>query len=168
MKVIGMFTYDPNQVHMVSKPVRTLEDFKGMVIRGTGPVMGEMISLFGATPSAIQVTELYSSLERKVVDGTFFSLSGAISYKLGEVVRYTTICNSFVGSGAVTINQDVWNSLPPDIQKIIEEVSKEFRLGGGDQYDKTSQLGREELKKLNREIITLPSDLPPSKLGGIW
>lgn len=158
MKVIGLYTYDANQVHMVTKPIRTLEDFKGMVIRGTGPVMGEMISLFGATPSAIAVTELYSSLERKVVDGTFFSFSGAITYKLGEVVKYTTVCNSFVGSGAVAINQDVWNSLPPDIQKTIEEVAKEFRLGGGAKYDEISQQGKEELKKLNREIITLPAD----------
>jgi TRAP-type C4-dicarboxylate transport system substrate-binding protein len=158
MKVLGMYTYDPNQCHMVTKPVYTLDDMKGMVIRGTGPIMGRMISLFGATPTSIKVFELYSALERKVVDGTFFSLSGMVNFKLAEVVQHTTLVNAFVGSGVVAINQDVWDSLPPDIQKIFEEVSSEFKLAGGAKYDKTSKVGIQELKNNKREIIKLSDD----------
>jgi TRAP-type C4-dicarboxylate transport system substrate-binding protein len=108
-----------------TKPIQKMEDLKGKKIRALG-WLNEVIAKLGGTPVAISIAEVYESLSRKVIDGYTGNILSAIKgWKLDEVAPY--IIDFGYGSYLVEficMNKDKWDSLPPDIRKIIEEVNK--------------------------------------------
>lgn len=108
------------------KPVQKMADFKGMQIRGDG-LVAEALTTLGATPVSIPITDVYLSLERNVINGTLDRFGGLQNYKHAEVTDYI-IANRNIYTSSVffnTMNLDVWNSLPEDIQQVFTEVSQE-------------------------------------------
>jgi TRAP-type C4-dicarboxylate transport system substrate-binding protein len=71
-----------------SKPVRTLEDLKGMKIRGTGR-NGESVTALGATVVPIEMMDMYESLRRRIIDGNMgpFEVDSWMSY-IQERITY--------------------------------------------------------------------------------
>ena len=120
-----------------SKPVRTLEDLKGMNIRTTGSWLKETFSILGASTVAIPPTDLYTSLQKGIADGHVHPMEAIESLRTAEILPYTT--NLGLCDGAPSrfcINWDTWNNLPDDIQKIL-----------GDGFEEWSNMDREALRK---------------------
>jgi len=69
-----------------------------------------------ATPEALQ---------KGVVKGLFSSLEVMKDFKFAEICRYATITNTVVFPFAVVMNMDSWNKLPKDVQKVMDDLSKE-------------------------------------------
>ena len=103
------------------KPIRKMEEFKGVKIRSHGPT-AEMLKCLGATPVAFPMPELYQSLQKGVVDGGVFPMEALKGWKLAEVTNCHIQCPPIPYSLGffVVMNKDKWNSLPADIQDIIE------------------------------------------------
>src|SRR3989304_1272334 len=59
-------------IQTVSKPVKTLDDLKGMKLRGTGRI-GDIVKALGATPIPLEAPDLYDGLKRNVIEGAFIS-----------------------------------------------------------------------------------------------
>lgn len=107
-------------------PVNTLADLKNKQIRGDG-LVGEAIAALGAAPVSIPINEVYLALENGVIDGIFDRFGGLYNNKVGEVTKYMVIARG-IYPGAVffnTMNKQVWDSLPADIQQAFTEVSAE-------------------------------------------
>lgn len=157
VKVLGLNCYGANQLLMVQKPVRTLNDMKGMKIRGTGEVQGEMIKRMGAVPLSMPAPEIYESLDKGVIDGVFFAYGAQRGFRFFEVIKYATTANLFVGPQFLVMNLRTWNSLPADIQKTIDKLTGErAALMGGRGYDAEDKLGIEDCLKHGVEIYELP------------
>lgn len=103
-----------------------IEDFAGMTIRATG-YYGMAINAWGGTPVDIVSSEMYESMARGVIDGAFgIPPQTAVGYGLHEISKY--FIQTGTGPAAVLIgamNLDSYNKLPPDIQKIFDEVGAE-------------------------------------------
>jgi TRAP-type C4-dicarboxylate transport system substrate-binding protein len=125
--VLMFSTSPPNVLQTLNKPVNNLEEIKGLKIRGQGRI-ADIVKSLGATPVPIEIVDLYESLRRGVVDGTLTPLETLKGFKLGEVQKYTTASWKIgsVFSFFVVMNKQKWNSLPPDVQKVFTEFSKEF------------------------------------------
>lgn len=139
--VVNLGPIVPSEVVMVStdKAINTLEDLQGLKIRAMGAVNNEM-KLLGATPVAMDASEIYEALERDTVAAaTGIPVTLAVSYKLQEVADYFI----FSGIGTYTtsslyMNEDTWNSLPADIQdafgkvydRFVDEYSGDDWMGG--------------------------------------
>jgi len=125
VKVLWVSEMAPSQLFTVAKQVRTLEDLKGMKLAGTSPPEVSAMGELGA--SAVQMgtePEMYTALERGLVDGRFNSWEGAATFKDFEVTKYRTGNVHFQAHfNAIIMNLDTWNSLPPDVQKIFEETT---------------------------------------------
>ncbi len=120
-------TSPPNVLQTLSKPVRTLEDLKGLKIRGTGRI-GDIVKALGAVPVPFEMADIYDALRRGVLEGNLGPLEQLKGWKTGEVEKYTT-ASWKVGSVFafyVVMNKHKWNSLPADVQRVITEHSKEF------------------------------------------
>jgi len=114
----------PNlQLQLRNKPVKTKEDLKGLKINCDSRVVADTLMALGAVPATMYTPEIYPSLERGVIDGSIFGWEGAIAFKLQEVTRYRTEVNLCVMSWPIMMNLKTWNSLPADIQQIIEDLS---------------------------------------------
>lgn len=123
-----LFTTSPvNVIQTVSKPIRTLEDFKGLKIRGTGK-SGDIVKALGAVPMPIETPDLYDAIKRGVVDGAYLTMETYKGFRTGELFKYNTESWK-VGSVYafyVVMNKNKYNSLPNDLKKVFDDVSKSF------------------------------------------
>ena len=109
------------------KEIKKLEDLKGMKIRCTG-MAAKIVQALGATPVAMPMGDTYDALSRGVVDGSMAPQEALQGWKWGEVVKFTieNFGSSYSTGMFVVMNKEKWNSLPPDIQKIIEQINEEY------------------------------------------
>ena len=107
-------------------PIKTLEDFDGLLIQSISPVFAEIIEALGAAPVSGQpYTEAYSLLEKGTVDATIQASSSMVSYALYDVAKYMTSAYLVAATHGFSINLDAWNKLPADVQNIlVEEAEK--------------------------------------------
>ncbi|NBS64183.1 MAG: hypothetical protein EBT33_07530 [Betaproteobacteria bacterium] len=123
-KPLVIWTGDAAAVMTRSKPVRRLEDMKGLKIRTPSSAQSEQLIALGATPIDMPAGQIYNSIERGVVDGALISMAGAIDFKLLEVCRHFTI-DVPVGRSPFTINMNLarYQKLPVDLRKIIDDTT---------------------------------------------
>jgi len=114
-------------VQTVNKPVKTLDDMKGLKLRGTGRI-ADIVKALGATPIPLEMPDLYDGLKRNVCEGALLSIETMEGFKTGELIKYLTP-SWRIGCAYcfyVVMNKDKWGSLPADAQKVITDFSKEF------------------------------------------
>ena len=105
------------------KPVRKLEDLKGMKLRTVGGLHTNTLKALGATPIAMPVPEVYQALQTGLLDGLVSAPTGLVPFKMWEVVKYETRGFNFGGlNDCIFMNLDTWNSTPNDLRQIIELV----------------------------------------------
>ncbi len=156
-------TSPPNVLQTLSKPVKTLEELRGMKIRGQGR-LGDIVKALGAVPMPIEMVDLYESLRRGVIDGVYAPLETLKGFKLGEVEKYTTAAWKVgsVYSFYVVANKNKWNSLPPDVQKIITDHTNEFIERWAVEWNKIDIEGADFFKKQGGQILPI-SDAEAAK-----
>jgi TRAP-type transport system periplasmic protein len=149
-------TCPPNIVQTLSKPVKSLEDLKGLKIRGPGR-MADVVKSLGAVPVPLEIVDLYEALRRGVIDGSYLPLETLKGFKLGEVEKYVTASWKIGSAYAfyVVMNKQKFNSLPPDVQKEITEFSKEFIERWAVEWNNIDIEGREFFKSQGGQILNL-------------
>lgn len=149
-------TSPPNVMQTLSKPVKSLEELKGLKIRGTGRI-GDIVKALGATPVPIEMADIYDSLRRGTLEGNLGPLEQLKGWKTGEVQKFTT-ASWKVGSVFpfyVVMNKNKWNALPADAKKIIMNHSKEFIERWAVEWNNIDIEGREYFIKQGGKIVPL-------------
>lgn len=154
--VLYMHAHIPGTISTVKKPVRTLEDIKGLKIRSTG-LASKIIDALGGTPVAMPIGEQYDAMRKGVVDGTWASPNALQGWKVAEVANYSTMLFEvgYVSAFFISMNLDIWNSLPTDIQNIFTEVSREWVEYTGNVWNKIEVQGYQFAKKGGHTFIYL-------------
>jgi TRAP-type C4-dicarboxylate transport system substrate-binding protein len=157
-KVLILSAHGPGIIH-TKKPVNKLEDLKGMKIRATG-LAAKIVSSLGAAPVGATMPETYDALRTGVVDGSMAPDEALKGWKWGEVIGYTTYNygSAYTTSMFVVMNKAKWNSLPADVQKVFEEVSKEYIDKQGATWDRIDKEGIEFAKAKGVKFINLSKE----------
>ncbi len=154
VKVLTMFTCAPANIY-AKKPVRKLEDLKGLELRASGGV-AQALKALGATPVGMPQSATPEALQKGVVGGAASSLETLMDFKYAEICKYVTIFNGPVYPFAVVMNMDKWNSLPKDVQDVMDGLGVEQAFWTGNYMDKHVNKSVEWSKKNhNIEITTL-------------
>lgn len=160
VQVFYFHAHGPGVLFTTKKPVRKLEDLKGMVIRSTG-VGAKIIEALGAKGYGASQAEAYELMSKGTIDGSFTPREVLKGWKQAEVVRYVTLCYD-VGNTTdmfVVMNKNKWESLPSDVKKIFLDVSEEWVDKHGivwTYYDRVAI--QYFLTFPDRELIELPAD----------
>lgn len=133
VKVLTMFSTAPSNI-MSKVPIRNLEDIKGVPLRASGGA-AQILKAWGATPVGMPMPETPEALQKGVVKGLFTSLEAMQDFKYAELCGYITITNAAVYPFAVVMNMDAWNKLPPDVQKVLDDLKVEQAKWTGDYMD---------------------------------
>jgi TRAP-type C4-dicarboxylate transport system substrate-binding protein len=167
VKVLYLHAHGPGILH-TKKPVKTLEDFKGLKIRSTG-LSAKIVETLGGVPVAMPQGATYESLQRGLVEGTFTPIETLKDWKQGEVVKYTTNCKNigYTTTMFVVMNLKKWNSLPDDIKKAFTDVSDEWIDIHGKAWDTADDAAITYTKSLGNEIIELSSEESPKWVTAI-
>jgi len=139
------------------KPVRTLEEVKGLRVRSPGGHQTSYIKALGAEPIFMPLGDVYLAMETGTVDGIVTCPPLVLSFKLYEVAKHGVVTTFGCVSEGVIMNQESWKKTPDDLKPVIEEVCHNpFHTTGGltkDVYKKMI----EEITNKNVELYDLPS-----------
>lgn len=159
VKVLWVFVHPPAQLHLAKKPVKTLEDLAGMKLRSPGGQVAALVKTLGATPVTMAAPEVYNALERGVVDGTVFPWEAIFGFKLSEVLKHHTVANLYVSTFFITMNQKKYDSLPPDLKKVVDELSGAWGAEfAGAAWDKGEEDGIAAAKKAGAQTHVLTAE----------
>jgi len=123
-KALGLMHLSGMEV-LSSRPIKSLEDWKGMMVGAISPTMAILIKELGGSPVTIMWTDLYTSLQKGIIDGTVNGTHGSIENGLMDVCTDVSYFFGSSGWNGFTINLDLWKRMPPDIQQILlEEVDR--------------------------------------------
>ncbi len=159
VKILFLHAHGPGLLHTGKKPVRTMEDLRGLKIRSHG-LSAKVVQALGGAPVGMPMTETYDALSKGVAEGVMCPYEGVQGFKLTDVIKYTTEDYPIAYTSGVffAMNKARWNSLPPDIQKIMEQVSEEWITKMGKVWDDFDKNARAEVVKLNKTIIPLSKE----------
>ncbi len=111
---------------VLKKPVRTVEDLKGLKLRSAG-TMEKFFASVGAAATFLPASEVYTALATGVVDGGHFGdVIGAHPLKLFEICKYHMTTPVLFGASTIwLINKKAFDSLPKDLQNILHSTLTE-------------------------------------------
>lgn len=155
-KVLALWNSDSAALMSKNKPIRRLEDLRGLKIRTPSAAQSAQLSALGATPIDMPANQIYNNLDRGVVDAAMIPMSAAIDFKLIEVARYFTIEAPLGRSNfLVALNRARYERLPANLRKMIDDTTGlELSLQGARTYDEQNDAGVAAARK-DREVITL-------------
>jgi TRAP-type C4-dicarboxylate transport system substrate-binding protein len=156
-QVLMLSTSPINVVQTIGKPVKSLDDLKGLKLRGTGR-LGDIVKALGANPIPIETPDLYDGMKRGVIEGALLPLETLKGFKTGELIKYVT-ASWRVGSAYcfyVVMNKPKWDSLPADVKKVIADFSKEFVERWTVEWNNIDIGGREFFLQQGGRIETIP------------
>jgi len=158
VKFLFFSSHGPGLIHS-KMPIRNLEELQGKKIRCPGGTQVEVLKILGAIPVAMPMNDSYDALSKGIVDGMVGPSDVMFSYRLGEVVKYTTesFGASYVNTFFIAMNKEKWRSMPPDIQKIMETVSDEW-ASKGTAWDEADADGKNFMLKRGNKIISLSKE----------
>ncbi|MGY3595845.1 tripartite ATP-independent transporter DctP family solute receptor [Bradyrhizobium sp. USDA 4341] len=110
------------QITSSTKPINHPEDLRGFKIRvPVAPLWVSMFKAFGCGPTAMNMNELYSALQTKVVEGQENPFSIIESAKFYEVQKYCSVTNHVWNGFWLLMNSRRWSAVPATVQDIVQE-----------------------------------------------
>jgi len=128
VKLLVLSTHQGAPIGTRKVAVKRLKDLKGLKIRATAGGAFQWLKAAGAAPLTMPPFDIYTNVEKGVIDGWTIDLIGAEGFKIYEVTDYYTSPYYYVNCFWVAMNKDTWKSLPPDVQQAIEKVSGEWAI----------------------------------------
>jgi TRAP-type C4-dicarboxylate transport system substrate-binding protein len=127
VKVLWLNGLGPGII-LTNKPVRTMEDLKGLTLRAPG-ISGDIIKAWGGTPAPTPMPEVYDAIKKGVIDGTTASLETLKTWRFAEVTKYVTLTwqVGFLYPFYMAMNKNSYNKLPPDLKAILDGLCGEYR-----------------------------------------
>jgi len=112
-----------NQIYASKKPLRTVEDFKGLKVRSTTPEDAALMEALEANPITMPYTEVYTALQRGTMDAFCTGADAMIGVSAWEVCPYINELTAMMAGAPILVNKDAYEALPADIKVIfLEEV----------------------------------------------
>ncbi len=158
LKYLYGVTHGYMQVFHRNKFLKTAADWQGQKMRLGGGYQNRFAQSMGAGIVTVTSPEQYMALQTGTVDGTVTSVSSYLSFKLNEVAPYVTACN-WQGCGIlISINMNVWNSLPADLQKIMLDAAPEGQKNYINLVAEFDRKSNDDMTKAGAKLYTLTSE----------
>ena len=129
--IVIMENYYESNYYFSSRALNTLDDFEGLKTRSHSTVLSDLLEGMGADPQFMAFADVYTALERGVLDAAVSCGTCGSGVRWYEVTDYLVGPIVAIGVTWITMNKDVWESIPPDLQAIIQEE--------GDRHQRTSR-----------------------------
>lgn len=157
LKVITLNAIDVGILHTTNRPVRTLEDMKGLKIRVAGRYIGMAVTALGGVPVQMPLPAVYESLARGQTQGMMIPWMITIPFKFAEVTKYHTDVPIYHSLLLTAMGKTTWNKLSAKHKKAFElSTGKSFAKTYGRSWDEGAAPARAIARKKGGEIIKLP------------
>jgi TRAP-type C4-dicarboxylate transport system substrate-binding protein len=122
-------------------------------------MMGNTITALGGTSVSMPGPEVYMSVSTGVIDGTVTGPDYIMDMKLHEVAQYGLHLPIYTGIWIASMNKETWNSLPPNLQAVIDDVSREVFTADRAQAEANDKKAWEDIaKKTKMEVYSISAE----------
>ena len=126
LKVLAVWENGYRHITNSKRPIRVPADLQGIKLRvPEGKWRVRMFQAYGANPSPMKFSELFTALQTGVMDGEENPFTQIYSAKLQEVQKYLSLSGHVYTPAYLTVGLSHWNSLPVDVRKVLEDTAKE-------------------------------------------
>ena len=126
LKVLAVWENGERHITNSKRPIKAPGDLAGIKLRvPEGKWRVKMFQAYGANPSPMKFSELFTALQTGVMDGQENPFTQIYSAKLQEVQKYLSLSGHVYTPAYLTVGKTKWESLPPDVRKILEDTAKE-------------------------------------------
>ncbi|RJR30142.1 MAG: hypothetical protein C4576_33950 [Desulfobacteraceae bacterium] len=138
------------------KPVKGLGDLSGMKIR-CSPTLIPLLKKLGAQPVVIPPTEVFTALERGMVDGYVFPAGLIRDWGWEKVTKFVIQPGFYNGANVVLMNQKKWDQLPDGLKKALAQAIDEGARFAKERSVKLVNDEVEAFKKMGIQYVQLPA-----------
>ncbi|WP_027854150.1 TRAP transporter substrate-binding protein [Marinobacterium litorale] len=151
-----MFTHGQGHIHTKETLVKEPSDLAGLRIRRPTSVVAKILEEVEAQPVGMPAPESYQSMQRGVIDGVSLPWEGQKSFRLNELATKHTEIGLYSLSFVVTMNKRTYDSMPADLQKVIDDNSGMLWANkAGMVFDAQDGEGRKDAVAAGHEILTI-------------
>ncbi len=154
------------------RPIHTPADMKGLKMRVMeAPVYLKTMTAFGANPTPMAFSELYSALQQGTVDGQDNGIVLTLSAKLHEVQKYYTVSEYCYAPATTAVNLAWWAGLNEPTQKVIMDALVLMRDEMRKLNAQMEEDGLEQMKAAGVEVNVLTpeeKDAFKALVGPVW
>src|SRR4030042_1915793 len=141
---------------LTKKPVRKLEDLKGMKIRCPSGPFADCLKRLGATPVFLTTADAYTGFQRGTVDGAILYDNGFVSFRLHEIGKYRTERSLVIAGIPYCLNRKTFDKLPADLKRVFYNSLRRFSQIAAIAYEEEDLEALNIIKKAGIQTITLP------------
>ena len=162
-KLIAMWIHDEGYVHTRDKPVKTLADFKGLKMRAPTRQTNRLLAALGASPVGMPLPSIPDAVSKGTIDGFLLPWEVMPSLKLQEMVKFhseTDPARPALYSSVFIfgMNQAKYDSLSPDLKKVIDSNSGEgLTQQIGKIWDESQAPGRKAATERGNSLYMVPA-----------
>lgn len=125
-RIIGYFENGFRHITNNTRPINTPEDLQGIKLRTpNGEWRVKMFQLYGANPTPMAFSEVFTALQTNVIDGQENPYAQIASAKFQEVQKYLSITGHVYTPGYVLVAESQWQKLPEDVRADLEACGSE-------------------------------------------
>lgn len=158
-KPCGYMSNGSRSISNNRNPIYTPDDLKGLKLRTMqNPMHIAVFRALGANPTPISYSELYTSLQQGVVDGQENAALLMTDIKLQEVQKYYSLTRHIVSVICPVMNKQWYDSLPADLQGVIDKGLKIFEKKWTEYFDEAEVKALDEMKAAGVAINDLTND----------
>ncbi len=128
--ITHMWISGADQFFFCKDGITELADFEGRKVRSHGSALSDWIEGFGASAQFVAFAEVYTALERGVLDCGVTVAFASVAQRWYEVTTYMVGPLATQAVNTVMLSPQVWNDLPPDIRQILIEEGARHELEG--------------------------------------
>lgn len=125
-RIIAYFENGFRHITNNTRPITVPEDLQGIKLRTpNGAWRVKMFQLYGANPTPMAFSEVFTALQTKVIDGQENPYAQIASAKFQEVQEYLSITGHVYTPGYVLVAENRWQRLPEDVRADLEACGAE-------------------------------------------
>jgi TRAP-type transport system periplasmic protein len=158
VKILYLFASGPSHF-MTLKPLSSINDLKGMKIRAAGDT-SKIVSAMGAVPVSVPIADAYEAYQRGICEGVLLSSETLKSFRWGDLLHGLQMNGGIgaVNALCVVMNKKKWSALPPDIQKVLTEVSQEWIEKTGKAWDEIDREAIEYSETKGMKVVQVSKE----------
>jgi len=162
-QVLALHVHGPGMFHTKDKLIRTADDLRGMKVRGPTRQITKMLGYLGAIPVGMPLPQIPDALSKGTIDGCVIPWEVVPSVRVHELTRFHSEFDPTGGALYTTtfvmaMNRNKYNSLAPDLKKVIDANSGINTSGGlGRVQQGNDPAGRKSAMDRKNTIYTIPA-----------
>ena len=147
LKILAVWENGFRHITNSKRPIVTPADLKGIKLRvPEGKWRVKMFQAYGANPSPMKFSEVFTALQTGVMDGQENPFAQIFSAKFYEVQKYLSLTGHVYTPSYLAVGTKKWNSLPADVRKTLEATAKDVQAWVYEKAAKDDEVLLEKMK----------------------